>query len=165
MKAGPFTAALVATAVITGYSAHAQTIDLRDCPLDTVVFTDPWAGGSFTVKRVGTNYNWLCADGFQPPDEMCQGPYGDLVLDGEYRSDANAAPEQKMAIYTIIKGVPCCDWSVESGNSPVIKNEDFKWLEAAKTPLLREMPFLSIESEHAEDFGNPYFAAACTLRK
>ena len=50
--------------------AQAQTIDIRDCPLDTVVFVDPWAGGSFQVKRVGTKYNWLCEEGFAPPDEI-----------------------------------------------------------------------------------------------
>jgi hypothetical protein len=115
--------------------------------------------------RVGTRYNWHCEESFQPPDEMCQGPYGDLVLVGEYRSDESVAPEQKTAIYTIIKGVPCGDWNVDDGSSPVAKNEDFKWIEAGKAPLLREMPFLSIESGYGEDFGNPFFAMACTPGK
>ena len=159
-----FAAIFFAATMLAEQSAGAQTIDIRDCPLDTIVFADPWAGGSFAVQRVGTNYRWLCEEGFEPPDEMCQGPYGDLVLEGEHRSDGNGAPEQKTAIYTIIKGSPCCDWSVESGSSQVVKSENFKWVEAGKAPLLREMPFLSIESEYGEDFGNPYFAASCTLR-
>lgn len=163
MKAGLFATALV-VAVLAGQSAGAQAIDIRDCPLDTTVFVDQWTGGSFAVKRVGTNYNWMCQEGYLPPDEMCQGPFGDLVLEGEHRSDANTAPEQKTAIYTIIKGVPCCDWNVQAGGSPVIGNENFKWLEAGKAPLLRDLPFLSIESEYGEDFGNPYFAVACALR-
>lgn len=162
MKTQFFATILFASTTLAG--VEAETIDVRDCPLDTVVFADPWAGGSFAVKRVGTNYNWLCEEGFEPPDEMCQGPFGDLVLEGEYRSDANAAPEQKTAIYTVIKGVPCCDWSVEDGRSPLTGNEGFKWLGAAEAPKLRDQPFLSIESEYAEDFGNPYFAAACMLR-
>lgn len=43
-------------------------------------------------------------------------------------------------------------------------NDGFKWLAAADVPRLRDLPFLSIESEYAEDFGNPYHAASCTLR-
>ena len=76
-------AALLAALACSTGAAGAGVIDIRDCPLDTLVFVDPWAGGSFTVKRVGTNYSWLCQEGFQPPDAMCQGPYGDLVLEGE----------------------------------------------------------------------------------
>ena len=138
-------------------------IDIRDCPLDTLVFVDPWAGGSFTVKRVGTNYSWLCQEGFQPPDAMCQGPYGDLVLEDEYRSIANADPEPKTAVYSIIKGVPCCDWNVANGGSAAV-GENLTWLEQGKAPLLKELPFLSIESQYGEGFGNPFFAASCTLR-
>lgn len=163
MRAVFYAAMAFATAMSAMPSAQAQTIDVRDCPLDTVVFVDPWAGGSFEVKRVGTNYNWLCEEGFAPPDEMCQGPYGDLVLEGEHRGDADAEPEHKTAIYSIIKGVPCCDWSVEDGRPDLTENEGFKWLDAGDMPKLRDQPFLSIESEYAEDFGNSYFAAACAL--
>lgn len=146
-------------------SAAAQPIDVRDCPLDTVVFVDPWAGASFTVKKVGTDYNFICQDGFEPPDEMCSGPFGYLVLEGEHRPDRNAAPEVKTAVYSVIKAAPCCDWSVETGRTVILENENFKWLAEAEVPRLRDLPFLSIESQYGEDFGNPYFAAACTLKE
>lgn len=151
-------------AMLGATAAHAQTIDIRDCPLDTVVFVDPWAGGSFVVQKVGTDYSWLCEDGFEPPDAMCSGPFGYLVLEGQYRRDERAEPEQMTAVYTVIKGVPCCDWNVEPGRSSVTGNEDFKWLGASEAPLLREMPFLSIETQYGTDFGNPYYAASCTTR-
>jgi hypothetical protein len=31
-------------------------------------------------------------------------------------------------------------------------------------PTLGEQPFLSIDSDYGEDFGNPFMAVACTLR-
>jgi hypothetical protein len=140
----------------------AAQIDLRECPLDTTVFIDPWAGGTFTVSRVGTDYGYLCDDGIEPPNELCQGPFGDMVLDGEL-VEGDGASQQKYAIYTVIKGAPCCDWNVTDPADTVF-GERFKWLEPTEVPLLGEQGFLSIESEHGEDFGNPMTAVACTLR-
>ena len=157
------TAVAALAVAASGVGAHAQAIDIRNCPLDTLTFVDPWAGGSFIVKKVGTDYTFICPEGFQPPDEMCSGPYGYLVLQGVHQDSSSASPVQKTAIYSVIKGVPCCDWSVEEGVSSVVAGKDFKWLGPSEVPKLRELPFLSIESQYAEDFGNPYFAAACRL--
>ncbi|MGE0502231.1 MAG: hypothetical protein AB7I79_14385 [Rhizobiaceae bacterium] len=166
MKAGIGTA-IAAVGFLAGVcQSAAATIDIRDCPLDTTVFVDPWAGASFTVERVGTLYNWLCPDGFEPPDAMCSGPYGDLVLEGSYRESNDGEPKAMTAIWSVIKGVPCCGWNVEDGRSAVTGNADFRWLAPADVPTLREMPFLSIEalSYQGSDFGNPVNAASCRTR-
>lgn len=145
-------------------NASAATIDIRSCPLDTVVFVDPWAGGEFAVKRVGTDYLWQCPDGVEPPDVNCMGPYGDLVLEGEYRKYSGSQPETMSAIWSVIKGVPCCGWSVVKGTATPNGHGNFRWLTPAETPKLREMQWLSIEPENTLGFGNPIFAAACERR-
>lgn len=145
----------------TSSPAASVPIDIRDCPLDTLVFVDPSAGGSFAVQKVGTDYTWLCEDGFSPPDPLCSGPFGFLVLEGQHRSTPEAPPELKTAIYSVIRAAPCCDWGVEDGRSAVTGNEGFTWLAAGEAPFLRDMSFMSIESEHATDFGSPYYASMC----
>lgn len=158
-------AALFALAMsLPAPAVHAQTIDIRDCPLDTVVFAEPWSGASFAVKRVGNNHTWICEEGFEPPSELCSGPFGDLVLEGEYRRSEHSEMEQMTAIWSVIKGSPCCSWNVEPGTSAVTRGPDFKWLRPGEAPLLRDMPFLSIWSDYGRDFGNPVHAAACVLR-
>lgn len=145
--------------------AEERSIDIRDCPLDTIVFADPWAGQTFKVTRVGTAYSYMCADGFQPPSEMCRGPLGDLVLEGELSDSAEAKSETMFATYTVIAGVPCCDWSVSKPEEMKFA-DGFKWLEPKDVPLLREQPWLSIEAvNYGSDFGNPLYAASCTLRQ
>lgn len=108
-------AAVVLAAFGCAATATAQPIDIRDCPLDTVVFIDPWAGGSFVVRKVGADHSWLCEEGFEPPDAMCSGPFGHLVLEGEHRRYEWSEPERMTATYTVIKGVPCCDWGGREG--------------------------------------------------
>lgn len=157
----------IAAAMLMFSAAYAggEAIDLRDCPLDTTVFVDPWAGQTFRVKRVGTDYSYMCPDGLEPPDEMCRGPFGDLVLEGE-RSDSEDSPGETMyAVYTIIAGVPCCDWYVHKPDEMKF-GSGFKWLEAKDVPLLRDQPWLSIDAvNYGSDFGNPLFAVSCTLRR
>jgi hypothetical protein len=141
------------------------TIDLRDCPLDTVVFIDPWAGQIFKVKRVGTDYSYICEDGFKPPSEMCRGPFGDLVLEGERSYSEDSPGETMYATWSVIAGVPCCDWYVHKPEEMKFVG-GFKWLEPKDVPLLREQPWLSIDSVNfGSDFGNPLFAVSCTMRK
>jgi len=154
-------AAMLAVLALGG-SASSATIDIRDCPLDTLVFVDPWVAGSyFAVSRVGANQSWLCEEGVQPPDESCRGPYGDLVLEGSYRQYESSQPETMSAVWSVIDGVPCCDWNVEKGT--VDGADGFKWFGKEDAPLLEDMPWLTIESDHGEDFGNPLVAATCEL--
>ena len=157
-------ALLVFFAGAVATSAPAATIDIRDCPLDTVVFVDPWAGGEFTVKRVGTDYLWQCPEGVEPPDVNCMGPYGDLVLEGMHRKDSYAEPELMSAIWSVIKGVPCCGWTAEPGT--VVRNGhgNFKWLTPAEVPKLGAMEWLSIDPGDLAVFGNPVYAVACETR-
>jgi hypothetical protein len=153
--------------VLLASVSHAAdgTIDLRDCPLDTTVFVDPWAGQTFKVKRVGTDYTYMCEEGFKPPDAMCRGPFGDLVLEGERSYSEDSPGETMYATYSIIAGVPCCDWYVHTP-AEMKFGGDFKWLNPKDVPLLREQAWLSIDAVNfGSDFGNPLFAVSCTLRK
>lgn len=127
-----------------------------------MVFADPWAGGSFAVSRVGESYEYFCEEGAEPPSELCQGPYGDLVLDGTY-TEEGADPIHRFAIFTVSKAAPCCDWNVTDPADTDL-GENFKWLDPAEVPRLGEQGFLSIDSQYGEDFGNPLIAVACTLR-
>lgn len=141
-----------------------KQIDIRDCPLDTMVFLDPWAEQVFKVKRVGTDYSFSCEDETKPPDDSCRGPYGDLVLEGEW-SDWKGPPGETMyATYRVIDGVPCCDWHVTKQQETKF-GPGFKWLEPKDVPLLKTQPFLSIESGYDTDFGNPLYVVSCTLRQ
>lgn len=155
---------VVACLGIATTAPAATVIDIRDCPLDTVVFVDPWAGGEFAVRRVGTDYLWQCPDGAEPPDVNCMGPYGDLVLEGMYRQYESSEPELMSAVWSVIKGVPCCGWSVQPGEVSAVGNDNFKWLTPADVPKLRDMQWLSIESNEGMAFGNPVYAASCTAR-
>jgi len=147
-------------------SQAAETmIDIRDCPLDTTVFVDPWAGKTFQVKRVGTDYTYLCADETKPPDDSCRGPFGELVLEGELSEYEGQPSETMYATWTVIAGVPCCDWYVHKPEEMKFGG-GFQWLEPKDVPLLRGQGWLSIDAvNYGSDFGNPLYAASCTLRQ
>jgi hypothetical protein len=146
-------------------SSVAGQVDIRECPLDTTVFVDPWAGGKFVVSRVGTDHHYLCDEGVEWPHDSCRGPFGDLVLEGELFGDEEGAIGERMyATYSVIAGAPCCDWYVTSP-AEMKFSATFSWLEPGDVPLLRSQPFLAIESVNfGSDFGNPLYAASCTLR-
>ncbi len=153
------------TALCVASCASAATIDIRDCPLDTLVFVDPWVAGSeFTVTRVGANREWQCEAGVTPPDDSCRGPYGDLVLEGMFKQYGSSKPEAMSAVWSVIDGVPCCGWNVEKGTASASTADGFTWFGKADAPLLKDMPWLTIESDYGEDFGNPLVAATCELR-
>ncbi len=155
---------LMLPAVAMATAVSAATIDIRDCPIDTLVFVDPWANGEFAVRRVGTDQTWQCPDGVQPPDVNCMGPYGELVLEGMYRQYRDSKPELTSAIWTVVKGVPCCGWSVQEGEVSAIGRDNFKWLAPGEAPTLRDMPWLSIDSDEMLAFNNPVFATFCTTK-
>lgn len=145
------------------FGAQAKTIDIRDCSLEGLTFVDPWAGGSFTVRKVGTAYAYNCPEGVVVPNDECRGPYGDLVLEGDYRENSNDGPVTKSAIWSVIPAVPCCGWNVLQG-AYLPSEKGFAWLTGSAVPKLADMSFLSIESESGEDFGNPLMAASCEIR-
>lgn len=168
MRRARLNVAAAATAIVCATQAVAAgTIDIRDCPLDTLVFVDPWANSAFEVGRVGMSEQWWCPDGIEPPDISCRGPFGDTVLQGVFTEYGGTEKRPMTAIYSVIAGVPCCGWSVTKGNTGE-SGENFRWLEGADVPLLRDQPWLSIDSDaisdSGSDFGNPLFAAACTVR-
>ena len=156
-------AVAVAFTSLTSLVAAAE-IDLRQCPLDTVVFADPWAGATFAVSRVGIDRDYICEEGATPPSDLCRGPVGDLVLEGVLAGDVNDAGASKYAIYTVVLGAPCCDWNVTDPADTVF-TDNFRWLTPEEVPPLGDQPFLSVDSDYGEDFGNPFMAVACTLRE
>jgi hypothetical protein len=166
MRRGSASAALAALGLVLsgfGDTVAAAQFDIRDCPLDKVTFVDPWTGSTFAVKQVGANQEWLCPDRENPPSALCSGPFGDLVLEGEYRHTTLSDPVMMSAVWTVVKAVPCCGWSVEEGRSKASGAERFRWMAGADVPTLRDMKFLSIEAgDFGDGFGNPLFAAACS---
>ncbi len=154
---------LAAAALLASLSSvSAATLDIRDCPLDTLVFVDPWADSVFEVTRVGRSERWQCPDGVRPPHHSCRGPYGDTVLQGMFAEYGSTTKVPMTATYSVVPGVPCCDWTVAEGATGGA-GANFRWFAAGEAPLLRSQPWLSIDSDDGEDFGNPLFAAACTL--
>jgi hypothetical protein len=147
-------------------TAISETIDIRNCPLDTTVFIDPWAGGSFSIKRVGEHWIYLCASGIteNPPDaENCSGPFGKFVLVGDLKRSEGASAEEIIAVYHIDDAAPCCGWNVYQDGSQAFEN--VVWLDPEEIPLLGDLPFAVIEPEKSAIFGNPKIAMVCTPHK
>lgn len=164
-------ALLSATAASAG-----DVFDMRKCPLDTRVFPDPWSGGTFTVKRVGSNQAYLCDGEFKkrPVDgQYCAGPYGQLALVGDLTKSDGEKIEPVVAIWEVAKAAPCCGWRVIEDGSDDAKRifATLEWLTPDNMPTLGEMPFASIErpeyisvGDFSSAFGNPKMAMICTLR-
>lgn len=163
-----------ATAVLTlllfsiASMASGRDIDIRDCPLDTVTFVDPWAGGTFTVSEVGTRHEYLCNGTYTKEaraDETCRGPFGDLILVGDLRAYEDSEPIPAAAIWSVVRAAPCCGWRIEAADG--LNSEGVKWLGQREVPTLRELPFASVEGSSADtvDFGNEKHATACTLNQ
>lgn len=151
--------------------SDARSFDMRTCPLDAVTFTDPWAGESFEVAKVGTNYQYDCPSGMKPSppaNEECRGPYGDLILEGTYTRDTEK--QTAYAIYTTIPGVPCCGWSTTNKKEDLVRatQKNFHWFSSKDMPQLGKYPFASINPEEAapdweikQFFSNPLIALKC----
>jgi hypothetical protein len=163
MRAGLRIAAAL-SAVSTALQAQAASFDIRDCRLDLVTFVEPWAGASFAVKRVGTRHTWLCPEGKTAEGGGCDGPFGDLVLEGVFTPSNGTPPRTMTATRTVLKALPCCSWSVEEGPSSLVGKAGFKWLERVDVPALRTLSSLSIEAgDYGSDFGVAVHAAICDL--
>lgn len=120
--------------------AMAGTVDMRDCRLDTVTFIDAVIGGAFTVERVGRNVNYLCKDGARTEigaDDICAGPFGDLVLAGKL-SEPGETPRSIFAVWRMEKAAPCCGWRIleEQAGSKLAALRGFRWLDGARAPRL-----------------------------
>lgn len=156
-------------------TAQGRIFDMRQCPLDTITFVDPWAGGDFAVTEVGTNYSYLCRSGWQPhapAGEECSGPYGELILKGTLRQYAGSESQTAFAVWNVIKGAPCCWWEAfpADAEQSLSSGENFEWLEKGNMPTLGEFGFASIDGDSTSNeafsslFGNPMMAMLCELR-
>jgi hypothetical protein len=166
---GLFKSLAFCTCLLSGLLAHhaegSEVIDIRECPLDTLTFVDPWAGGTFAVRQVGTAYKYICDGGIvdEPrEEETCSGPYGDLVLYGDLVEGSGSEAEPILAIWYVLKALPCCGWAIKRANPETM--EGIKWLLPDEVPLLGEQGWLSIHPDDTDRIlGNPKFAAKCTV--
>ena len=152
--------------------AASNIITLEACPLDTLTFVDPWAGGTFAVDKVGRHYSYLCGDevsAVKKDGQACRGPYGELVLRGKLRKSGEEPEETVFAVWNTIVGSPCCWWDIFDKEKDAI-GASFAWFSAGEVPTLGSMPFLSIEPNHLSNdraekiFGNPKTALKCFVR-
>lgn len=107
---------LLGVCLLAALPNMAASQDIRDCPLDRVVFVDPWGGAEFIVDYVAGGFEYYCtvagSDGLvvsDAPGENCR-LLGDLHLIGT--TDTTA--EQMVATYSVIWGSPCCGWGFDS---------------------------------------------------
>jgi hypothetical protein len=107
------------------------------CRLDQVVFTDSKSGRQFAAERVAVDYFYLCDNSatkrYSRPQKQfkdCYGPLGYTIIEGKL--DATKA----YAVYTVIKGAPCCHWESYLGRlkkpAPKVK----EWLRPSEIPTI-----------------------------
>jgi hypothetical protein len=146
--------------------------DMRDCRLDALTFVDPWGGDDrFVVTRVGTVRAYLCFDenGAMVDTDVprvgadCQGPYGDLVLEGRYEGWSDELLPGMTAIWHESPAAPCCGWDVyPTSEAPADRLEKVTWFAADSAPVLGTIPTATIEVESGEPIlVNPLIALVC----
>jgi hypothetical protein len=165
-------ACLVFTALAQAALAQ-HTIDLRNCPLDTITYKARWGPTTFSVKRVATYWTYLCGKSgvVDAPisGEQCSGPYGTTTLLGEFRDHFDRV-KPLIAEYEAIKGVPCCRWMTRSAKASEILGT--AWLQPGAAPLLGDhLRFLTIDNSNQGGGLDPgpevidMSAFMCTLRE
>jgi hypothetical protein len=161
---GTLKGALAGLSALMSTQSFAASIDIRDCLLENTTFVDWLDAISFSVKRVGTAYSHLCDDGKEPPDPSCEGPYGELVVEGELRTGRSAEPETLYAIWAVYKSVPCCGWRLSRpGENDPQSWDGFTWLAAGTGPKLRDQAFYTIGSDEKPVFDRVMFAVSCEI--
>lgn len=104
---------LLGLCLLAALPSMAASQDIRDCPLDRLVFVDHWGGAEFAVSQAAGGLQYLCqnpdggdlivSDG---PGEGCR-LLGSLHLIGA----VSGVAEPMVATYSVIWGSPCCGWS------------------------------------------------------
>lgn len=158
------------------YAKRAK-VTLEGCSLDSVTFVEPWAGGEFRVRRVGSNHHYLCGDAFEivslKGGQDCYGPVGQLVLEGRLKQRSGGNAVTVFAVWNIIKGAPCCWWDGfrEPNEVSALREPHFRWLTGNKVPKLKDLSFASIEAHDTYSnkvaqimFDNSFIAMKCTFR-
>jgi hypothetical protein len=162
--------ALLATIVplAAGAAQAGQVVDIGACPLDTLTFVDPVAGGIFVVDRVGADRHYLCAGSMvaEPAGGECSGPFGDLVLEGKVREPDDAAPRTVFAIWSVEPAAPCCGWRVlnETSAPAVTGQPGFHWLDHAAVPTLATTGFAAITFDDLHREGSAMFSPKSAMR-
>jgi hypothetical protein len=106
------------------------------CPIDQVVFRDEQSGKEFAAERVALNYLYDCQGQFvaatreRPDLRDCRGPYGDTIIEGFMGG------EKVFALYSVIRGAPCCTWESYLGTNTVILKKVKSWLPTGTGPKI-----------------------------
>ncbi|MGE3625306.1 MAG: hypothetical protein AB7G34_02920 [Hyphomicrobiales bacterium] len=174
---GGLSTLLLLSFALCAHAAAPIPVDMRKCPLDTVTFINPWSGSAFEVEKVATDHFWLCPGGKKKEvagagKAECGGPYGDLILRGTYRDNGEGTGGRTVNfIYTVIKGAPCCGWSLsEQGELELSSGKhNFRWRTARDMPRLGDYPVASIDTNYtsgpeiARVVVDPLVAMKCRL--
>jgi hypothetical protein len=107
------------------------------CRLDQIVFKDNKSGRHFVAERVAVDYFYLCEDSatkrYSRPQKQfkdCYGPLGYTIIEGKLdRAKA-------YAVYTVIKGAPCCHWQSYLGRLEKPAPKVREWLRADDIPAI-----------------------------
>ncbi|WP_157971164.1 hypothetical protein [Pseudogemmobacter bohemicus] len=127
-------------------AGQAAAFDMRDCPLDRVIFVDAWSKTRFAPERIGLDVYYACGPQEALQDDSpgvrsdCYGPYGNIILQGSYPENGDEG--HFTAVYSLLKGTsPCCGWSVyptaEAGEIEAATT----WLNPGEAPKLGDWPF------------------------
>lgn len=166
MKLG---AVLAFAAAVCAYSAHGETIDIRNCPLNATVFVNPLGGDRFVVKKVGTDYLYQCDRGEESKPvfgETCLGPYGGFILLGDFVSGSRPHddPVSTIAVLYTLPALPCCGWYTRTATPENLAK--IEWLGPDDMPLVRDKNLVVIEPDTEDDenaFDSTLYAVACIL--
>jgi hypothetical protein len=107
-----------------------------ECPLDQVIFRDEPSKREFAAERVALNYVYLCGEKFVSASrersalKQCRGPYGDTIIEGFLGG------EKVYAVYTVIKGSPCCSWESYIGTNTEVLKRVKEWLPSGTGPRI-----------------------------
>ena len=125
----------------------ASAWDIRDCPLSSLTFVDPWGGARFEVAQAAQSVFYLC-DGMREvvateQPEGCAGPYGEVLLAGRL-TDPVHGKRQLIARYTQFPAALCCLWNYQPQAGTVPYTAEAAWYSHGQGPTLRQWPFAAI---------------------
>ena len=121
------------TLVIFSQCQSLASFDMRNCPINRVVYLNAWSGDIFEVHEFGYSYSYRCDDGAtwsEIETKECSARYGIQVLAGTLftREDATGIAMTIMH-ESMIGNAPCCGSYSEKQSVDQVKLElpELKW--------------------------------------
>lgn len=142
-----------------------KPMNLKDCPLDLVVFESTWGSERFVVDRVGSNRFYACGKRELSLDEfdrlaetgkesVCKGPLGSIFLKGHLQNMPQGVASNRYMIYQVSDGSPCCLWN--SPNDEDLKyyteKNNIEWHSETSMPTLEEVksPVIEFDENYSD---------------